>query len=393
MHKSFIAVALASAVLSSVPAAGQLTVTEIGGSLFGDNFSTRESSSAFGKDEIGGGSLASHKIPQVRDEIYGNSNSWIGDSTNSFIGISFGETPLSVGRIAFGRDNTGEFTDRTAGTFTLQYTTIPNPDATTPEISWLTIGSVTQSENDGGLFSSARRKAFSFTPVNATGLRLITPGSGFSGGAAIDELEFTSFAPAPLTLQGTNGTMDPALNVALASNGGFAFAKDVINNAELAPHQIPHLNDGLYGNSNSWIGNSEDSFAGVRFALPQTIERLAFGRDNTGGFADRADGYYLVQYTRDANPDETTPDTSWIDIGPAFIGAADADRALRHEYSFDPVSDVTGLRIITPGNGIGTGRAIDELEVYAVPEPGSAVLALIGGAVLGCRRRSGAARR
>jgi len=387
MKISFTPLGISCAALVSLSAHAQLTVTELAGGLFPNNFSTLLGSTAFGKDEIGGGGLPQHKIPNVRDAIYGNGNSWIGDSVNSFIGISFGAEPISVGQFAFGRDNTGMFFDRTAGTYTLQYTTAANPDASTPEAGWITIGALTQSQDDAGVYSGSQRHAFSFPSVSATGMRLITPGSSFASGAAIDELEFTSFAPAPLTLQLTGGVVNPLTNIALDSNGGAAFAKDLINNGEFSAHTIPHLNDGIYGNNNSWIGNSEDSFAGVRFLTPQTIERLAFGRDNTAAFADRADGYYLVQYTTVTNPDASTPEESWTNIGPAFIDAAAADRALRHEYSFSPVAGATGLRVITPGNGINSGRAIDELEVYAIPEPGSVLLAALGGATMLMRRR------
>jgi len=391
MNKSVLSITVAAVTLTSVAAEAQLTVTELNGSFI-ENFATRETSIAFGSDEILGGTLPIHKIPNVRDRIYGNDSSWIGDSANAFIGINFGAIPLTIGSIAFGRDNNGVLIDRTAGTFTLQYTTEPNPDASTPAEFWFTIGSVTQSETDGGLYSSARRKAFSFEPVEATGVRLITPGAGMSGGAAIDEFEVSSFVPAPITYLGTGGEMDKALNLALGTNGGIAFAKDIVihpvTNEPYAEHQVAHLNDGIFGNSNSWIGNTEESFAGIRFDLPQTINRIAFGRDNTGTFVDRWDGYYLLQFTRDANPDENTPDISWSNIGPIFIDATDPEGALRHEYSFAPVEGATGIRVTTPGGDVISARGIDELEVYAVPEPASAALALIGAMVVGCRRRA-----
>jgi hypothetical protein len=94
-----------------------------------------------------------------------------------------------------------------------------------------------------------------------------------------------------------------------------------------------------------------------------------------------------VQYTTASNPDASTADADWINIGPVFYDANDPTRALRHEYSFSPVADATALRIITPGAGINTGRAIDELEVYAIPEPGSVLLASLGGAAMLMRRR------
>jgi len=375
-------IALSCAAFAARTAEAQFTVTGYADGLFPNNLSTLSGSSAFGKDEIAGGSFSIHKIPNVRDAVYGNSNSWIGDSADSFIGISFGSDPISVGQFAFGRDNTGQFLDRTLGTYTLQYTTAPNPDASTPAAAWVPIGSVTHIAGDAGALSPSRRHAYNFAPVSATGMRLLTP-----NGAAIDELEFAPFAAAPLTLQMTSGTMTQATNIALDVNGGVAFAKDVINNGGFAAHSTPHLNDGIYGNANSWIGDTEDSFAGVRFAAPTTIERLAFGRDNTGQFADRSDGYYLVQYTTAANPNASTADSEWTNLGPAFIDPNEATRALRHEYSFSPVAGATALRIITPGNGLADGRAIDELEVYAVPEPGSAALACVGLAVFFRRQR------
>ena len=366
-------------MLGAASTRAQFTVTEINGGLFAGNLSTLPGSSAFGKDEIGGGGLPIHKIPNVRDGIYGNSNSWIGDSLNSFIGISLGATPVSIGRIAFGRDNTATYFDRTAGLYTLEYTTDPNPTAGT--IAWTTIGTINHAPGDPGVLSTSRRHAWNFAPVNATGIRLTVPGSSFTDGADIDELEVAAFAPAPFTLQTVGGTMGLG-NVAL---GGTAFAKDVLPG--YAEHTIPHLNDGIYGNANSWIGNSLDSFAGVTFTSPSTIDRIAFGRDNTPFYADRSDGYYLVQYSVIPGANETTPDIGWTDIGPLYIDPLDPNRALRHEYSFGAVAGATALRIVAPGDGIASGTAIDELEVYGVvPEPGTAALLALGG-IVALRRR------
>src|SRR4051794_16046510 len=216
MHKPVLIAALASVILPAVVARAQLQVTEMNGTLFPGNYSTLPTSTAFGKDEILGGSLPIHKIPNVRDGIYGNSNSWIGDSPDSFIGVSFGGTPVPVAQFAFGRDNTGQFADRSGGTFTLQYTTTPNPDVNTPADQWLNIGEITQSSNDGGAFSSAKRHAFSFPSVNATGMRVLTP-----DGADIDELEFTSvFVKPTITLALVGGSLDPVKDIALDQNGG-----------------------------------------------------------------------------------------------------------------------------------------------------------------------------
>lgn len=132
----------AAALLASIATLpAQLTLIEIGGPPLAGNLSTAGGSTAFGKDEIGGGSIPVHKIPNIRDGVYGNGNSWIGDSLNSFIGINLGATPLRIGSVAWGRDNTATFGDRSVGTYTLEYTTEPNPTAATT--AWTAVGSVT----------------------------------------------------------------------------------------------------------------------------------------------------------------------------------------------------------------------------------------------------------
>ena len=161
-----------------------------------------------------------------------------------------------------------------------------------------------------------------------------------------------------LTLDAQGGGMAQA-NLALQSQV-IAFAKDVF---PAAPHSIANLRDGSYGNSSSWIGNSAASFAGIALGQSRTIDRIAFGRDNTNNFPDRTLGRYTVQYTNVANPNATTPDASWTTLGQLDYQTAVspiASPARRHLFSFTPVT-ATAVRIIADGN---TGRAIDEIEIY-----------------------------
>jgi len=137
-------------------------------------------------------------------------------------------------------------------------------------------------------------------------------------------------------------------------------------------HDFSHLNDGTYGNANSWIGNSgSPGYAGIRFGGLFTISSFAFGRDNLGTFNDRTLGLYTLQYTRVAVPGTATtftgnPDTGWATIGTLNYQGAGlglfAHPSRRHRYAFDPV-EATGLRLVVPGTGLASGTAIDELEV------------------------------
>ncbi len=384
---------LLSFVLISVTAGvarAQLTLNQIGGTIGGGNYGTAAGTTAFGLDEIGGGTLPIHKIPNVRDGLFGNANSWIGDSPNSFVGLTFGST-VSVGRVAWGRDNTGTFADRTAGLYAVHYTQVAGGGASLavtgdPTTGWALAGSVNYVSQGvlGSPLSMSLRHEWGFAAVQATAIRLTVPGSSFSNGGAIDELEaYAPSAPA-LSLVTTGGTMNAATNLALTST---AFAKDVIGGGAFAPtHTIGGLNDGVYGNANSWIGDSEASFAGLNFNGSYAIQGVAFGRDNTGNFGDRAAGTYLLQYTNVASPGAGTADSDWTTIGNIYYDTVGLDAADRHEYSFAPVT-ATGLRLRVSGNGMDGGIAIDELEVYAVPEPGVGVLAGVAAGLLGRRRR------
>jgi hypothetical protein len=112
----------------------------------------------------------------------------------------------------------------------------------------------------------------------------------------------------------------------LASNGGTAFAKNVISG--YAAHTIAHLNDGTY------------SFGS--FALD-------------------------------------TNSSAWGDGSATY---------LRHVCQFAPISGVTGVRVLLDTANASI-ICIDELEVYAaVPEPSPLLLVTVGlVALLGYARR------
>lgn len=203
-------------------------------------------------------------------------------------------------------------------------------------------------------------KRSSFTILRATGVPTganpqptrpqfasMPPSSG--GTAAING----SGSSAGITFVAQGGTFSGG-NLAAT---GTAFAKDVLPSA---PHSIEGLNDGTYGNSSSWIPNSANSFAGISLgAVPVSVNRIAFGRDNTGTLTDRAATTYTLQFTTVANPNDTT--TTWTTIG--TLNLADTlsfpSPALRHLFAF-PTVQATGIRLIVAADN----TAIDEIELY-----------------------------
>ncbi|MBI4584314.1 MAG: hypothetical protein HY717_09865 [Planctomycetes bacterium] len=365
------------------PVVGEIVLSEVGGTFDAKNLSTA-GALAFAIDALADIGFDNHRIEHLNDGLYGNTNSWIGNTGNPGIaGIAFGG-PGTVVSIAFGRDNGGEaqtFTDRATGLYILQYTTASAPGATTPDCDWITIGQI-----DVNSFcppSSFLRHRYNFPAVEATGIRLIVPATGLAAGTAIDELEAYNYpgagslecvVPVPLELVQTGGplaTPAAAGDVPTFEDGNAARAPDAV--AFGTPpfphpaHTIPHLNDGLYGNSNSWLGNepgptSQKVYAGVYFSGgPRQIHGIALGRDNLSQFLDRAAGPYLVQYTLDTfDPaaDGATDAANWIPVGLAQAHLTDGMAHLRHRYRFDLLS-ARAIRVLTEGQ-----NAIDEIELF-----------------------------
>lgn len=206
-------------------------------------------------------------------------------------------------------------------------------------------------------------------------------------------------AGSQFTFDGVDGPLVPGGvvpdNLAHVANGSVPFAMDT---GHPPTHSIPGLNNGIYGNSESWIGLGtrnidvgggtivDTTFAGIDFAgtSPHSIASFAFGRSNLGDeFADRTAGTYYVQLTVTPDPNISTPDGDWTTIGSIDISTSAFGDTYRHEYTLNSPMDATGIRIVTPGSG----TAIDEIEVSLVPEPSTALFGLSGLLVLVMLRR------
>jgi hypothetical protein len=136
-----------------------------------------------------------HDYLHLNDGVYGNGNSWIGNSGSpGYAGLRFGGQ-FSISSIAFGRDSTATYNDRTLGLYTLQYTRVVLPGTGTtvtqnPDTGWANIGTLNYQSAGTGLFANpSRRHRFTFTPVDATGIRLVVPGTGIGARAALPEFQ------------------------------------------------------------------------------------------------------------------------------------------------------------------------------------------------------------
>ncbi|MDB6038822.1 MAG: hypothetical protein JWM99_2663, partial [Verrucomicrobiales bacterium] len=357
-----------------------------------------QGTTAFGSSQYGHGV---HLISNVNDGLYGNSHSWIPDFTaapadpNPFIGLTFGKS-IQLRTIAWSRDNgdnaekvpPGPYTDRALGVYTVQVTAVSNPSNSTletgnPDTGWATVGTINYKTDTTG-FRSYYRHRFEVSsggnPIAATGIRIKVP----SIQTDIDELEVNP--QENLTVKNTGGYSiswdgndgefaNPAAgaappdNAALATKGTVAFGSSELDFGGI--HLISHINDGLYGNKNSWIsdrgvggGSDTNLFVGLSFGSSITLSNVAWGRDNgddtertpAGAFTDRAVGSYTFQITSSANPGVDTAETENSTTGWATVGTIQyrgSDGAfhswLRHRFEIastnnSPIS-ATGIRI------------------------------------------------
>lgn len=121
-----------------------------------------------------------------------------------------------------------------------------------------------------------------FTPSRARFVRLVIHETE-GGEACIDELE-------------VYGATEQ--NLALASRGAKASASSRL--AGYAIHQVSHLNDGLYGNSHSWIAAGRSSeWAQIELAAPALVEKVVFSRDRQGQYRDRLPSQFELQLSLD----------------------------------------------------------------------------------------------
>jgi len=82
-------------------------------------------------------------------------------------------------------------------------------------------------------------------------------------------------------------------NVALASQGAVATSS---GNLDHPLHKLQQINDGQFGNPQSWIANSiSGSWVQIELLQSQTIDRIVWSRDQPGRYADRIATEYQIE--------------------------------------------------------------------------------------------------
>ncbi len=88
-------------------------------------------------------------------------------------------------------------------------------------------------------------------------------------------------------------------NVALSSSGAIASSS---GNLEHPLHRLVHLNDGQFGNPQSWIASTvAGSWAQIELPQPSKVDRIVWSRDQRGRYADRVATEYKIELSSDGS--------------------------------------------------------------------------------------------
>ena len=224
---------------------------------------------------------AIHRLDHLHDGLYGNDHSWMSDQAGrGWVLIELSE-PVRIGKIVWGRDREGKFTDRLATAYTLE---------AGASLETMT-GLVTVPPLRPAV--AAAMNSERFTPVKTRRLRFTIKATN-SLEPCVDELEVFDTEARNVALDG--------LGTKVTSSGDTVVADR---------HELRQINDGLYGNSRSWM-SSELGRGWVTLEFPgeRWIERVVWGRDREGMFLDRLATNYLIEVESPAGTWVTVADSS-----------------------------------------------------------------------------------
>ncbi len=274
-----------------------------------------------GTKVIASGSRVSqpHRLEHINDGVYGNASSWMSDKTGTGWVLFELPEPASIDRVVWGRDRTGKFEDRLAIAYRLEVgETLERMQTVAQAIPYRPA-------------VNRRGTTDRFAPQRATRLRFTVSATN-SLDPCLDELEVFD---------------EHDTNVALASFG----TKVKTSGEQFVPdrHSSSYINDGLYGNSRSWLGNEPGKgWVELEFPSAQTISRVVWSRDRDGPFEDRLPIEYRIEiYDQEqwhlvADSTDRKPWVAGIDLGPSFRLAglsvedrSDAEQLLNEKRSLE----------------------------------------------------------
>ena len=124
-----------------------------------------------------------------------------------------------------------------------------------------------------------------------------------------------------------------------------------------AAHRVEHLNDGLLGNSHSWIADAPTGWAEIDLGGVFNICRVALGSDSSRTYSDRAPTAFALQVTSAAGAD-----AAWKTVY-AYAGEPVFTRTV---FTFRP-AEARRVRIVLQSSNYDLPR-LEEIEVFGSPD-------------------------
>lgn len=168
-------------------------------------------------------------------------------------------------------------------------------------------------------------------------------------------------------------------NIALASAG--AVVRSSGDTVVANRHDLRHLNDGLYGNSRSWMSNETGKgWVVVEWPNEQLVDRIVWGRDREGKFADRLATDYRVEIATGGGPWQVVADATDRDAyvkgekkAPAFstqgLTTEEAKEATRLMNEQRSVENQLSAAHAAQKAFLGTFRKPDEIHLLNRGDP------------------------
>ena len=212
---------------------------------------------------------ASHQLAYINDGKLGNDRSWMADEQGR--GWVLFELPQAtrISKIVWSRDRLGRYTDRLATAYNIEAG--PSADQMKTIVRVASPRPAVNARMNVDRFEVIEALRLRFTIVNTNEASRLEP--------VIDELEVFSTT-------GENVALSTAGTVATSTGDNIVFNR----------HELRFINDGHYGNSRSWMSNKAGVGSVVlEFDKPHKIDRVIWGRDREGKFADRLPLDYRIE--------------------------------------------------------------------------------------------------